>query len=267
MTAVRWVAGIRGVIYQPLFLSALGVSVVLGLFASREFESGNWTRGDYTLFAASVVMVLVVAAAQIFRDRGQQSIRKSLDLELLDASIKMRTDFGDALDTAFHEMGELASATKMGPKAELYAASLRLLLSAACQLTGPGQGRIRASFFEYRPASGADPEGLFHVATVGRQGISTFNFLAGETIGDAALTMVKRNGYLLEPDVQNSPPSTWTTGRPAPYEAFLSVTCAIKKTHIGMVSVDSTESADIDEDDIPMVTLIGRMIGVATLLK
>lgn len=247
-------------------MAMLAASVVLTLFASREFDEGRWTRWDYALFIALIAIAILVAALQVLRDTGQRSLRKDLDALLVEARVKMRTDFGDALDTAIEEIGRLAVAREP-QRSEIYGGVVRLLLSAACELTGPGEGRMRATFFEYRAATQTDAEGLYAYASVGRSGSSSFNFEAGTGIGDEALRMVKRREFLLESNVHNEPPASWTKGTPAQYEAFLSVACAIKREAIGMLSVDSTRSADLDEDDVAMLTLIGRILVVAYRLK
>lgn len=266
MRFAHWVAGIRGWLYQPVLLALLAASAVAGLYASREFEEGDWQTGDYWVFAGFVTGVVIVAALQAVRDAGQGEISRNLSGLILDARTKMRTDFGDALDTSIEEIAALATAPAR-KRGEIYGRVVQLLLSAACELTGPGEGRMRAAFFEYRAASDGEREGLYHYASAGRQGASTFNFLAGESIGDEAIRMVKEREFLLEPDVGSAPPLHWTSGKPAEYEAFLSVASAIKRRPIGMVTVDSTRASDIDEDDVVMLTLIARIIGVASTLK
>lgn len=262
----EWIAGIKGWIYQPFLLLMIGFSALAGLYASREFEDGSWGRADSLLVGSFVISVVVVAGLQAVRDAGQQVIHRDLDILILNAKAKMRTDFGDALDTSIEEIGELAAASP-DRKGEIFGGVIRLLLSAACELTGPGEGRMRASFFEYREAQDGSPEGLYHYASVGRQGTSVYDFLAGTHIGDEAIRMVKEREYLLEPDVSSAPPIHWTKGKPAEYESFLSVASAIKRRPVGMITIDSTLAADIDEDDVPMATLIARIVGVACSLK
>lgn len=259
MKLVRWVAGLNGWLYQPAFILLLIFSGILGLLASREFDEGSYGRGDYGLFLLAILVPAILYAAQVLRDRGQVGL-------ILDVRSKARTDLGDAIDIAAEEIGQLVKARGAVQRSEIYGRALTLLLAAACETAGPGHGRLRASFFEHRQATATEPEGLYHVASSGREA-SSFNFQAGTDIGDEALRMVKAREHLYEPDVDKAPPLHWTKGKPAEYKAFLSVSCAIKKAPIGMLTIDSTDQEDISEEDLPAMRMIGRLICVACRLQ
>ncbi|KQO39888.1 GAF domain-containing protein [Aeromicrobium sp. Leaf245] len=252
------VAQIRGLVYWPLVLALVAGGVVSSMFAAREFEAGNWSGWDYALFAGATFNAIVLVGIQVLRDRGQAGT-------LREFRAKMRTDFGAALDACVDELGNMAKSRKGRQRNADYQGVVAMLLGAAIELTGPGEGRMRATFYEYRE-EGHDGEGLYAVKTVGREK-STYNFLAGSAIGDDALHMVREREYLFNPDVGATPPTGWSTGKAAKYVAFLSVSCAIHGQPAGMLSVDSTDSADIDEDDVAMLTLVGRLLGVAYTLR
>lgn len=235
------------------------LSATLGLFSAREFEAGEWTRGDGVLFVSTVLSAAGLYVLQMLRDRGQIN-------SILDIRTKARTDLGDALDIAAEGLGELVRARGVMARGVAYGNALTLLLVAACETAGPGKGRIRASFYEHRPATAVTREGLYHVRSCGREA-SSFDFLAGTPIGDEALRMVKERDFLYEPDVDKAPPIHWTKGKPAVYKSFMSVSCAIKRSPIGMLTIDSTDPIDINEDDRAAMQMIGRLICVAHRLS
>jgi hypothetical protein len=261
---IRWVAGL------PLWatLPVLGLAVVagaLGGFAiSKLNDHPGWQIG---IVVAQALIVLSAFALQRAEAIVADWDALNLEEEVQQARAKTRTDFGEALDTAFEEIGSLINERSSPVKAaEYYGRAMTLLLKAVCQLTGPG-GQIRATYFEYRAGSTGENEGLAYTQSAGRQPASVYTFEAGTPIGDATITMVKQRQYLFASDVVADPPEHWDPKKSVDYTAFLSVAAVIKEEPVGMLSIDSPIGEDISLDDLGMLQLLARIAAILTKLR
>lgn len=212
-----------------------------------------------------VVQALATAAAflvpQVRQIRSEQRQAKAEEREF-DTRVEVQLAFNDALEPVVRLLGELALETRRGPREQLRAQMVPLVLTTAAGLTG--QDRVRACWFALDPGP---PQRLAPQESLGRAGPVTTVLARGTPAGDAALDLVTTNGQLLLHDRPAETPQAWQLDEPAASRSLVVVAVTVGNVAYGMITLDALEPDGFDDDDVALLRLMAGLLGTALSVR
>ena len=207
------------------------------------------------------VQALATAAAflipQIRQIRSEQRQAKAEEREF-DTRVEVEVAFNDALEPIVRLLGELTQERRRGPREQLRAQAVPLVLTTAAQLTG--QDRVRACWFALDPGP---PERLVPQESLGRAGPVTTVFARGTPAGDLAVDLVTLNQQPLVGDLADDASGRWRLDDAAAYRSLVVVPVTVANVAFGMITLDALEPDSFDDDDVALVRLMAGLLGTA----
>ncbi len=211
------------------------------------------------------VQALATAAAflipQVRQIRSEQKQARAEDREF-DTRVEVKLALNDALEPLVRLLGEVAQETRRGPRDQLRAQVVPLVLTTAAQLTG--QDRVRACWFALDPGP---PRRLVPQESLGRAGPVTTVFAAGTPGGDGALALVTGSGQVRLGDVAPDPGGTWQLDDNVGYRSLVAVAVTVGNVAHGMITLDSLEVDGFDDDDVALLRLMAGLLGTALSIR
>lgn len=206
-----------------------------------------------TGLAFLIPQVRQIRSEQRQADAEQREFDTRVEAELL---------FNDALEPIVRLLGELAVQSRRGPKEQLRAQAVPLVLATATSLIGPD--RSRACWFALEPGP---PERLVPQESLGRAGDVTTVFERGSPAGDAALDLVTSDGQLRVPDVAAEPGSVWQLDGGTEHRSLLAVAVTVSNVAYGMITLDALEPDSLTADDLSLLRLVAGALAVALSIR
>lgn len=218
-----------------------------------------------TSLAWVVVQALSTAAAflvpQMRQIRSEQRQAKAEESEF-DTRVEVKLALNDALEPVVRLLGEIAQEPKRGPRDQLRAQAVPLVLTTAAGLTG--EDRVRACWFALDPGP---PGRLEPQESLGRAGPVTTVFTAGTPAGDAALELVTENRPLRLDALAETSEELWRLDDEAGYESLLVVPVTVANVAFGMLTLDALEPGTFDDDDAALLRLMAGLLGTALSIR
>lgn len=207
-----------------------------------------------TVVGWAVVQALATAAAflipQLRQIRSEQRQSKAEEREF-DTRVEVKLALNDALEPIVRLLGEVAQEPKRGPRDQLRAQAVPLVLTTAAQLTG--EDRVRACWFALEPGP---PQRLEPQESLGRAGPVTTVFTAGTPEGDAALALVTSNVPLRLDDLAEADQGLWRLDEAMGYQSLLVVPVTVANVAFGVITLDALEPGAFDDDDMALLWLM-----------
>jgi hypothetical protein len=212
-----------------------------------------------------LVQTLATAAAflipQVRQIRSEQRQAEAEESEF-DTRVEVKLALNDALEPIVRLLGELALEPRRGPREQLRAQAVPLVLTTGAQLTG--QDRVRACWFALDPGP---PERLLPQESLGRAGPVTTVFARGTPAGDAAVDLVTANGQLLVADLPAEAPDRWRLDESATSLSLVVVAVTVGNVAYGMITLDALEPDGFDDDDAALLRLMAGLLGTALSIR
>ncbi|SER22226.1 GAF domain-containing protein [Microlunatus flavus] len=218
-----------------------------------------------TVIGWAVVQALATAAAflipQVRQIRSEQRQAKAEEREF-DTRVEVKLALNDALEPVVRLLGEIAQEPRRGPRDQLRAQAVPLVLTTAAGLTG--EDRVRACWFALDPGP---PQRLEPQESLGRAGPVTTVFTGGTPAGDAALALVTDNRPLRVDAMAEVPAGQWQLEDVDGYESLLVVPVTVANVAFGMITLDALEPGTFDDDDVALLRLMAGLLGTALSIR
>ncbi len=218
-----------------------------------------------TSLAWVAVQALATAAAflipQVRQIRSEQRQSRAEEREF-DTRVEVKLALNDALEPIVRLLGEVAQETKRGPRDQLRAQAVPLVLTTAAQLTG--EDRVRACWFALDPGP---PQRLEPQESLGRAGPVTTVFTAGTPGGDAALAVVTDNRPLRLDDLAEAADGQWRLDDAVGYQSLVVAPVTVGNVAFGVITLDALEPGAFDDDDVALLWLMAGLLGTALSIR
>lgn len=218
-----------------------------------------------TVVGWAIVQALATAAAflipQVRQIRSEQRQSRAEEREF-DTRVEVKLALNDALEPIVRLLGEVAQEPKRGPRDQLRAQAVPLVLTTAAQLTG--QDRVRACWFALEPGP---PQRLEPQESLGRAGAVTTVFTAGTPEGDAALELVREGRALRLDDLAETAEGLWRLDDESAYQSLVVVPVTVANVAFGVITLDGLEPGTFDDDDVALLRLMAGLLGTALSIR
>lgn len=236
-------------------VAAAIVTVVCTQFVKEQDGAiREWWLGLQIASAAVTAIAPTIAAVRARRREAHAT--KELD----QVRLQSRLELNEAIDPIVRKLGYLSvTRTRTTAHATLRAEVMALTVTIAYKIVGPDSG-TRACFFEFEAGPPKRLRPTEH--HYGRMGTTRSEFVGGTADGDAAIGMVEGDHHRLCRDVRSEPPPGWND-KTRDYLTFISVPVIAGGIAYGMLTVDSLEPGDLDEDDVNVLRVLAGLLAVA----
>jgi hypothetical protein len=248
--------------WGPAVLTPVGV--IIAAVSQAIYTSEKPADRHLPWLIVSICGAVLAGATPPIDARIRQKKRRDVATKVKRAREEEVVSINDALDPLVETLAQLA----MKPAAGRTAAAAKLLtqaLNSASQVIGPD--RIRVSYFEaVGGKSQDDPYRLICTLSAGRHTKPTTVFQQGHVDGDWVISLLQHDTPYFCANVKTDPPPGWDAAKPRSYETFISVPASAEKVAVGMLTADAESEGDLQEQDIPLLRVIGRIIAISVRL-